>query len=110
MMPIDTADHLRDASPWQGEPSIIKRAILGKLAEELGELQAAIGRCIIQGVNESHPVTDKPNLEWLLEECADVENMILFVRDYTRHDPIAYAARIRKKNSHITQWLASVKP
>lgn len=105
---MDTADHLRDASPWRGEPNTIVRAILGKAAEELGELQAAIGRAIIQGVNEKHPVTGKPNIEWLLEEVADVENMLAFIKNYSTYNPREFAERLNKKNRHITQWLASI--
>lgn len=107
---MDTADHLRDASPWQGKPSAVKRAILGKLAEELGELQAAIGRCIIQGVHEAHPVTGKPNLEWLLEELADVENMANFVKSYTAYNRDEYGRRVDRKSRHIAQWLEQIAP
>lgn len=45
----------------------------GKLSEELGELQAAVARCLIQGIMECEPVTSKPNKQWLEEEIADVE-------------------------------------
>jgi hypothetical protein len=107
-MTIDNADHLRDASPWTGEPSRVKRAILGKLAEELGELQAAIGRCIIQGVNEKHPVTGKSNIEWLLEELADVENMVNFVKAYTAYNREEFGVRVYRKSRHIAQWLESI--
>jgi NTP pyrophosphatase (non-canonical NTP hydrolase) len=106
---MDTADHLRDASPWTGEPSRTRRAILGKLVEELGELNAALGRCIIQGVNEVHPVTKKPNLEWLMEEIADVQNMISFVQEYSSHDREAFHKRMEAKRVHITAWLAQIR-
>lgn len=45
---------------------------LGKLAEELGEAQSAVARCIIQGIDEEEPVTGKLNREWLEDELADV--------------------------------------
>lgn len=105
---MDTADHLRDASPWKSEPSAVKLAILGKLVEESGELIAAAARCIIQGVDGKHPVTGKPNLEWLLEEMADVQNMLNVAQDYTQHDTNEYADRIARKRAHIYQWLASL--
>lgn len=109
---MDTADHLRDASPWRAEPDPVKLAILGKLAEETGELQAAIARCIIQGVDGVHPVTRKPNVEWLQEEIADVLNMLEFCdRLFDATDEIINQGRMRrvKKRMHIDQWLDSFK-
>jgi hypothetical protein len=107
---MDTADHLRDASPWRAEPDPVKLAILGKLAEELGELQAAVARCIIQGVDGVHPVTGKPNADWLREEIVDVVNMV----DFTDHvlietdDQLTQSqVRLLKKRAHIQQWLES---
>lgn len=47
--------------------------ILGKLLEELGELQSAAARCLIQGMDEREPVTGKQNRLWLQEELADVD-------------------------------------
>lgn len=112
---MDTADHLRDASPWRAEPDPIKLAILGKLSEELGELQAAIGRCIIQGVDGVHPVTGKPNIDWLREERVDVQNLFDFLDLFTAPqafdaNSMAEIARYEKKRAHIQQWLDSFKP
>jgi NTP pyrophosphatase (non-canonical NTP hydrolase) len=45
---------------------------LGKLAEELNEAGSAVARCLIQGIEESEPVTRKSNREWLEDELADV--------------------------------------
>lgn len=106
---MDTADHLRDASPWRAEPDPIKLAILGKLAEELGELQAAVARCIIQGVDGVHPVTGKPNIDWLREEKVDVENMILHLDNilpYTEEAEEAEHKRFGIKCDHILDWLS----
>lgn len=107
-MTLDTADHLRDASPWRAEPNPVFLAILGKLGEELGELQAAVSRCIIQGVYSSHPVDGKQNLDWLFEEIADVINMINYARKYWQHDLQMLEARIDRKRLHIQQWLEQV--
>lgn len=116
-MKIDTADHLRDASPWRAEPDPVKLAILGKFAEELGELTAAVARCIIQGVDGVHPVTGKPNIDWLFEEMVDVDNMGNFIhekifdRNGDRSEELgdAFTHRFFKKRAHIKQWLASFK-
>jgi len=45
---------------------------LGKLGEELNECGSAVSRCIIQGIDESEPVTGKVNRQWLQDEIADV--------------------------------------
>lgn len=47
-------------------------AVLGKLAEEGSEVATAAVRCIIQGIDESEPVTGKSNREWLEDEIADI--------------------------------------
>lgn len=109
-MKIDAAAHLGDASPWRAEKDPIRLAILGKLAEELGELQAAIARCIIQGVDGYHPATRKANIEWLAEEAIDVENMLNFLNVYITEAPKnieMFEARLARKQTHIAQWLAS---
>lgn len=107
---MDTADKLRDANPWRAEPDPVKLAVLGKLAEELGELQAAVARCIIQGADGVHPVTTKPNLDWLAEEMIDVENMLVFLRSHVLHlSGMLVDKRMQRKKEHIQQWLASFK-
>lgn len=106
---MDTADKLRDANPWKHEPDPVKLAILGKLAEELGELQAAIARCIIQGADGCHPVTGKPNLEWLWEEAVDVRNMLQVMGDHWEPPP-GWHLRMHRKRLHIDQWLRSITP
>lgn len=106
---MDTADHLHDASPWRAETDPVKLAILGKLNEELGELTAAVSRCIIQGVDGTHPVTEKPNKDWLAEEMIDVENMLVFLRSHVldlRGKPIDN--RMARKHEHIKQWLEQI--
>lgn len=109
---MDTADKLRDANPWKAESDPVKLAVLGKLAEELGELTAAVARCIIQGVDGAHPVTGKPNIDWLFEEHIDVENMMYFLRRYVlgcsgTTKGLKEGERADKKCKHIEQWLAS---
>lgn len=114
---MDTADKLRDANPWRAEPDPVKLAILGKLSEELGELQAAVARCIIQGLDGVHPVTGKPNIDWLCEEKTDVENMLFFLGEELSlflaidgSDDAAMTERRKKKQAHIQQWLDSLAP
>lgn len=107
-MAMDTADHLRAANPWTAEPDPVKLAILGKLAEELGELTQAAARCIIQGLDAAHPVTGKPNLDWLTEEAVDVQNMLDFVMTRLACDA-HIDVRYNNKNAHINYWLATLE-
>src|SRR4051812_1950163 len=60
------------ANPWQPIRGPIDLAVLGKFGEELGECQAAVSRCIIQGLGGAEPVTGKINQDWLEDEVADV--------------------------------------
>lgn len=54
---------------------------VGKLVEECGELQAALGKTLRWGWNEYNPevaVSDREtNEEWVRREMADVEGAIL---------------------------------
>lgn len=96
------ADALRDANPWHpmSEPVAVKH--LGKLAEELSELGAAVARCLIQGIDEAEPVTGKINRRWLEEELADVIANIDLVTEYFGLDPML--ARQMRKKQHLRQW------
>jgi len=69
-----------DVNPWHPMTGMIDLKHIGKLGEECGELigvlgniVAAISRCIIQGIMDKEPVTGKVNKRWLEEEIADVE-------------------------------------
>lgn len=59
-------------SKWIPITDPVHLAALGKLQEELGELVAIIGRCIIQGIDECDPETGKSNRVALGEELGDV--------------------------------------
>lgn len=91
-------------NPWQPIKDSFKLALLGKLIEELGELTAASGRCIIQGIDEVQPVTQKLNREWLGEEIADVIANCYFVRDYLGLDKMELGSRIKTKTKHLEEW------
>jgi hypothetical protein len=69
---VDPKEWKEHYDPWHpiSDPKELK--VLGKLCEEVNELGSAISRCIIQGVNECHPMTQKCNRTWLEDEIADV--------------------------------------
>ena len=94
-------------SPWTPEtnPTTLKR--LGKLGEELGELQSAAMRCLIQGIGEASPDTGKPNRQWLLEEMADVEAMTKALKDHipmSAEECASYVKRFDRKLRAQRLW------
>lgn len=103
--PLD-ADKLRDANPWHPISNPVDLKHLGKLAEECGELNAAIARCIIQGVDEAEPVTGKINRVWLEDEIADVIANIELVGKHFNLDKDRMGARVARKIAHLEQWHA----
>lgn len=91
-------------NPWHPMTKPIDLKHLGKLAEECGELSAAIARCIIQGINESEPTTGKLNKDWLRDELADVMANIELVMRHFSIDYIAVIKRMDKKEEHLKAW------
>lgn len=91
-------------SPWHPMTDPVDLKHLGKLAEELGEAQAAVARCIIQGINEAEPSTKKPNRVWLEDELADVVANIALVVERFNLDEESMMARYAKKMKHLKQW------
>ena len=95
---------LKDPSPWHPMDSAIDIKNIGKLGEEICEAGAAIFRCIIQGVDESHPVTEKPNKEWLEDELADVMAGINLVTAHFGLDEDRMNERMNAKMLHLKKW------
>lgn len=94
-------------SPWHPITDPLDLKHLGKLAEECGELSAALARCIIQGLDEAEPVTGKVNRQWLTEEIADVIANINVVQAhfFLSHDAIV--DRVRRKEANLKRWHAN---
>lgn len=95
----------RAASPWHPEHSPRKIAILGKTLEELGELTAIIARCLIQGIEESEPTTNKPNRQALEDEIADVHATLARTIDHFNLDTTRIGQRAKIKMSFTETWL-----
>lgn len=91
-------------NPWCPMSVPIDLKHLGKLAEELGEAQSAVARCIIQGITEYEPITGKPNKEWLEEELADVMANIELVCEHFCLDGFSMQNRIKRKKEHLRGW------
>ncbi len=97
--------------PWEPLRERTELKILGKLLEELGELTAAVSRCIIQGgIDEVEPTTGKPNSQWLMEELADVSAGIFLVCDHYDFDEGLLVAREEAKIAKLREWHAMQPP
>lgn len=91
-------------SPWQpiSDPRQLK--ILGKFLEELGEAVSATARTLIQGIDETEPMTGKPNREWLTEEIADVKgNIDLVIEEFQLSEGIIHT-RAERKKINLRKW------
>lgn len=94
-------------NPWHPMDDPVDLKTMGKLMEELGELQAVVARCVIQGIDEKEPVTGKENREWLLEEIADVYANLSLVRErFLNEDEDAFfiQKRWREKEERLRTW------
>jgi hypothetical protein len=90
--------------PWHPITDARDLKTLGKLGEECGELSSVIARCIIQGVNEIHPVTNYQNRCWLEDEIADVEANIKLVKERFRLDCDRIKLRAEIKCVQLDLW------
>ena len=96
-------------NPWQPMSIAIDIKHLGKLAEECGELTAAISRCLIQGIDEAEPETGKINRDWLQDEIADVLANIDLVCAHFNLDNTVINKRIYRKRKHLRAWHAGLE-
>lgn len=94
----------KQLNPWFPETDPMMLIHLGKFLEEVNELGAAIARCIIQGVNESEPVTGKPNMQWLEDEIADVSASGALVTEYLELRTKRINERYDRKMAHLREW------
>lgn len=98
------ADHLRDAQPWLPTLDPVELAMGLKTIEEMGEGVSAVARCLMQGINESEPVTKKPNKEWLEDELADIQAAATFLINRYKLDGERMLERRLRKYAHLNQW------
>lgn len=102
--PAEVLNPFPATNPWHPISDAVQLKTLGKLAEELGEAQAAVARCIIQGVNEAHPETGMLNRLWLENELADVlANISLVIDHFTLNGP-RMDQRALHKMVRLREW------
>jgi hypothetical protein len=90
--------------PWHPMTNPIEIKYLGKLSEESGELTAAIGRCLIQGIDNSEPNSNKINRVWLTEEISDVLANIELVISKFELNVDFINERIKAKKARLIVW------
>jgi hypothetical protein len=80
--------------------------LLGKLAEEAGELAARAARCIIHGLNERDPDSRRTNRVELEREMSDVLAAIVAMEIVNVHaDP----DRADRKLDGFQRWVELIK-
>lgn len=95
---------MKQPNPWIPMTDPIELAKFGKFAEELGELMSAVSRCMIQGLDESHPTTGKSNRDWLKEEMADVLAGFVIIQHHMGITARDLDDRITAKVKHLKGW------
>lgn len=91
-------------NPWHPMSDPVELKTLGKFIEELGEGTQAAGRCLIQGMDEREPETNKPNRLWLQEEIADILANIDLVIECFGLNGDAIFERGHAKKERLREW------
>lgn len=92
-----------DINLWIPEPDPIKRAMLGKMGEEAGELSTRLHRALIQGLDAVDPDTGRTNREEIEREISDVEACIAVLQERFNIKP--NSQRMREKANGYRKWL-----
>lgn len=91
-------------SKWVPTTDLMTLRRMGKLAEELGELQAVTARVVIQGIDEVDPGTGKVNRQRLLDELADVQAQIGCTLLAFDLDQAYLQRRVAEKMRQMAEW------
>lgn len=93
-------------SKWTPTTDLMMLRRMGKLIEELGELQAVAARCIIQGIDEIDPSSGKTNRVRLEHETADVIAQCFTTIKALGLDNDAIQKRAHEKQRQMAEWEA----
>lgn len=93
-------------SKWTPTTDLVTLRRMGKLTEELGELQSVAARVVIQGIDEVDPGTGKVNRQRLLDELADVQAQIGCTLLAFDLDQDYLARRVAEKVRQMNEWEA----
>lgn len=93
-------------NPWfpTTDPASLRR--LGKLSEELAELQAVVARIIIQGIDGTDPASGQTNRQRLQNEIADVYAQLSLAVMMFKFDTFMIDMRSKEKIRQMAEWEA----
>ncbi|TCM56197.1 hypothetical protein C8J36_103569 [Rhizobium sp. PP-F2F-G48] len=87
---------------WKPEPNVLIHQALGKACEEASELANILARCLIQGLDQSEPVSGKSNRKALSDEIADLDAAVQWLRELTGEE--YDEERADRKLNGFRQW------
>lgn len=93
-------------SKWIPTTDLMMLRRMGKLSEELGELQAVAARCVIQGIDEVDPGSGKANRLRLEQEIADVIAQCEVTMKALGLNESAINMRVYQKAQQMAEWEA----
>lgn len=91
-------------NPWVCTTDPVQLRRLGKLTEELSELQKVIARILIQGIEGVDPESDLTNRQCLQKEVADVYAQLRLLVKLYQLDVTALAMREVQKIAQMQEW------
>lgn len=91
-------------SKWVPTTDLMMLRRMGKLSEEMNELGTVTARCIIQGIDEIDPGTQKVNRQRLTEEIADVYAQLDETIARLGLDAASIEARRATKRRYMQEW------
>ncbi len=101
---MNKTENKHNLQPWYVEIDSQRLRRFGKTLEELGELQAVVARCIIQGIDEVDPSSQKTNRLRLEEEIADIYAQLFLLEERFNLDTEFIAERMMHKTDQMYEW------
>ena len=89
---------------WVPTTDLMTLRRFGKMLEELGELTEVASRCIIQGIDELDPSTQRYNRARLIDEIADVYAQLDETVKSFKLNVDYIEARRAKKRAYMQEW------
>jgi len=89
---------------WTPTTDLLMLRRMGKLIEELAELQVVASRCIIQGIDGVDPSSGKVNRQRLHEELADVMAQCICTMEMLDLDSPLIDERVNSKIEQMYEW------
>lgn len=92
------------ATKWIPTTDLMQLRRFGKMLEELGELTEVASRCIIQGIDELDPSTQRMNRVRLTDEIADVYAQLDETIEALELNSFYIEKRRAAKRAYMQEW------